>query len=266
MFFVPVKQTETRKSPRSDASRPRFLPGLTPRDGLIRHPFDLEFGVRTSGLVAGRHLRSGHLSDRHATAYYGVAPSVFNSMLERWRRSKPVAPLDAYTFIDLGAGMGRAMLLASEHPFRAVLGVEFHPTLARIARRNMALWRDAGRALAPMHVYCRDAVEHPMPDGYCVVFLFNPFGAPVLKRLLARWRRVFAGREGQLDILYVNNEQDRLLRIEPGWVRLFYGPIRRSPADLTADRNILKNQPGAEYVATTWEDCAIYRWSGRAAE
>lgn len=243
----------------------RRLPGLTVGDGLIRHPFDLEFGVRTSGLVAGRHLRAGSRSDRHATAYYGVAPSVFNSMLERWRRTKPIAPLDAYSFIDLGAGMGRAMLLAAEHPFRSVIGVEFHPALARIARRNLAAWRAAGRALAPTRLNCRDAVDHPLPPGPCVVFLFNPFGAPVLRRLLMRWRRTLPGREGQLDILYVNNEQDRVLRIEPGFVRLFYGPIRRSPADLAADRNILTQQPGAEYVATTWEDCAIYRWMGSAA-
>lgn len=243
----------------------RRLPGLSVSDGFIRHPFDEEFGVRTSGLIAGRHLRVGNRSDRHATAYYGVAPSVFDSMLERWRRCCPVAPLDAYTFLDLGAGMGRAMLLASEHAFRAVIGVEFHPTLARIARRNLAAWRAAGRSLAPMRMYCRDAVEHPMPRGHCVVFLFNPFGGPVLRRLLARWRRAFARRPGQLDILYVNNEQDRLLRMEPGCTRLFNGPIRRSSADLAADRNILAKQPGAEYVATSWEDCAIYRWMGRAA-
>jgi hypothetical protein len=129
----------------------------------------------------------------------------------------------------------------------------------------MAHWRDAGRALAPMHMYCRDAIEHPVPTGPCVAFLFNPFGAPVLRRLLARWRRVFQRREGQLDVLYVNNEQDRLFRMEPGFVRLFYGPIRRSAADLAADRNILTNQPGAEYAATSWEDCAIYRWMGQPA-
>jgi hypothetical protein len=186
-------------------------------------------------------------------------------MLARWRRCGPIAPLDAYSFIDIGAGMGRAMLLASEHPFRAVIGVEFHPTLARIARRNLALWRVAGRALARTRVYCRDAVDLPLPSGPCVIFLFNPFGAPVLRRLLARWGSAFEGREGQLDILYVNNEQDRVLRLEPGFARLFYGPIRRSPADLVADRAILTRQPGAEYVATTWEDCAVYRWIGNSA-
>jgi SAM-dependent methyltransferase len=117
----------------------RLLPGLKVGDGFMRHPFDLEFGTRTSGLIAGRHLKSGHRNDRNSTAYYAVAPSVMQGLVVRWRRSRPVAPIDEFTFVDLGAGMGRAMLLASEYPFRSVVGVELNPTLARIARKNAAL-------------------------------------------------------------------------------------------------------------------------------
>ena len=67
--------------------------------------------------------------------------------------------------MDIGAGMGRAMLLAAEMPFRAVIGVELNPTLVRIARRNLALWRKAGRARAPMRLVCGDAAEFAFPDG-----------------------------------------------------------------------------------------------------
>lgn len=240
----------------------RRLPGLTEKDGLIRHPFDLEFGVRTSGLVAGRHLGSGHRNDRHITAYYAVAPSVFQSLIVRWRRSRPLAPIDEYTFIDLGAGMGRAMLLAADYPFRAVVGVELHSTLARIARRNLAFWRSSGRTRVPIRMFCRDASAFSLPAGPCVVFLFNPFGAPVLRRLLRAWRQILAERPAKLDILYVNNEQESVLRREPEFERLFHGPIRRSHADAVADRTILNRQPGAEYAAPGWEDCSIYRWIG----
>lgn len=243
-------------------AEPRLLPGLSVRDGYIRHPFDLEFGVRTSGLIAGRHLTSGHPNDRHATAYYGIAPSVFRSMLVRWRRCRPVAPIDEFTFIDLGAGMGRAILLAAEYPFRKVIGVELHPTLARIARRNMAAWRAAGRARARMRLVCDDAAAFDPPSGPCVAFLFNPFAGPVLRRLLARWTRAFAGRKGKLDLLYVNDEQKHIIRQQRGFTRLFSGQIRRSNADVIADRRILTSQPGGEYAATPWEDCSIYRWNG----
>ena len=240
----------------------RLLPGLAVKDGLIRHPFDVEFGVRTSGLVAGRHLTTGHRHDRHITAYYAIAPSVFRATIVRWRRCKPVAPIDQYTFIDVGAGMGRAMLLASEYPFRAAIGIEIHANLARIARRNLSLWRLAGRAVAQTRLVCRDAADFPLPQGPCVAFLFNPFGAPVMRRMLKRWSTALAGRSGQLDILYVNNEQESVLRRTPGLKRLFHGQIRRSHDDVVADRKILRSQPGREYAATIWEDCSIYRWFG----
>jgi hypothetical protein len=77
------------------------------------------------------------------------------------------------------------------------------------------------------------------------------------------WKENFADHAGQLDILYVNDEQKNVLACEPGFERLFRGPIRRSHADAVADRTILTQQPGGEYAAPGWEDCSIYRWKGR---
>jgi hypothetical protein len=113
-----------------------------------------------------------------------------------------------------------------------------------------------------MRMVCRDAAEFPLPEGPCVAFLFNPFAAPVLRRLLRVWSRSLAQHAGELDILYVNNEQESVLEREPGFARLFLGQVRRSYADAVADRRILTRQPGGEYAATNWEDCSIYRWVG----
>jgi len=117
-----------------------------------------------------------------------------------------------------------------------------------------------------MRIVCRDAAAFELPQGPCVAFLFNPFGAPVLRRMLANWSRSFAARAGQLDILYVNNEQEHVLERQPGFMRLFAGQIRRSHADALADRRILTSQPEGEYAAMNWEDCSIYRWTGMSAD
>jgi SAM-dependent methyltransferase len=236
-----------------------YLPGLTVKDGYTRHPFDLKYGVRTSGLVAGRNLKIGHAHDRHITAYYGVAPSVFQRTIARWRRTHPIAPLDEYTFVDFGAGMGRAVLLASEMSFRAIVGVEIHPTLAGVARRNAALWRKAGRELAPIRIRCCDALNFPLPKGPCLGFLFNPFGAPVLRRLLAAAARRYAGRPGAFDLIYVNDEQASVFKKNANYRRLFGGKVMRSQADAIADHRILAAQPDGEYASSNSEDCSIYR-------
>jgi SAM-dependent methyltransferase len=229
---------------------------------LTRHPFDEKFGVRTSGLVAGRHLRSGHRHDRHATAYFGVAPSVFHALLRRWQKCRPEWAPEEVSFIDVGAGMGRAMLLAAEMPFCQVTGVELNPTLARIARRNLTIWRKKERAQAPMRLVCGDAVDFRLPKGPCLAFLFNPFGAPVMRRLLTVWRKSLAGTTGQLDLIYVNNEQEHVLEGQPGFARLFLGKVARSKADAIADHGIMANQPEGEYTSSNFEDCSIWRWVG----
>jgi SAM-dependent methyltransferase len=241
----------------------RRLPGLTVAEGLLRHPFDAEFGVRTSGLVAGRHLKSGHRNDRHSTAYFGVAPSVFQQMMTRWRMSRPGMSVEDFAFSDVGAGMGRALLLAAEMPFRSVTGVELNPTLARIARRNAALWRASGRARTRMKVVCGDATEFRFPAGHCVLFLFNPFGAAVMRRLVKSVAVQFSNRPEELDLIYVNHEQKGVLEAERGFARLFLGKVRRSAADARADKAILGNQPEGEYAYFHYEECSMWRWVGR---
>jgi SAM-dependent methyltransferase len=244
------------------------LPGMNKKDGFLPHPFDLKHAVRTSGLVAGRHLKTGSPHDRHTTAYYGVAPSVFHALLKRWRRIRPAWPIEETTFLDIGAGMGRAVLLAGEMPFRSVIGVEMHPALTRMARRNLTAWRKAGRTQAPMRIVQADASAFPFPKGPCVAFLFNPFGAVVMRRFLRHCAQSFQQRPGELDLLYVNHEQEGVLEQQPrswqsGFVRYFQGQVRRSRADAKADHAILTNQPDGEYASADHEDCSIWRWIGR---
>jgi len=255
-----VKAGES-KQPQPESTRKR-LPGLTVREGFTRHPFDEEFGVKTSGLIAGRHLKNGHRHDKHNTAYYGVAPSVFRSLVKRWRKTRPAAPIAQTSFVDMGAGMGRAVLLASELNFKAVCGVELNAKLAAIARKNVRIWRKACRERAHIELAEGDAVEFALPAGPVVAFLFNPFGAPVLRRLLKAWRKQLAATVTSLDILYVNNEQEGVLESSRGWHRVYLGRVRRSPADAIADHRIMASQPEQEYASANWEDCSIWRFSG----
>lgn len=257
-----MRAAAKEKDGRATKSTRRLLPGLSLKDGFTLHPFDTQFGVRTSGLVAGRHLKSGHRNERHATAYYGVAPSVFHTLVKRWRTNAPAAPIVETTFVDLGAGMGRAVLLASALGFKAVVGVELHAVLAGIARKNVGIWRATGRERASVRIVEGDAVGFVLPDGPLLVFMFNPFGAPVMRRLMKSWRNTLAARAGDVDLLYVNNEQESVLVDQRGWTRLYLGKVRRSKTDAIADHKIMANQPDGEYASSNWEDCSIWRWVG----
>lgn len=113
-----------------------------------------------------------------------------------------------------------------------------------------------------MRLVSGDVADFQFPSGPCLAFLFNPFGATVMRRLLKAMSRTFAARPGELDILYVNNEQESVLEAQPGFVRLFHGQVMRSRRDATADFQILANQPEGEYASADYEDCSIWRWVG----
>ncbi len=117
-----------------------------------KHPFDVEHGTDTGGLTPGPALKTGHAHDRHNTAYYGIAPSILKRLIAQWKQTKPPHALSKYSFIDFGAGKGRAMLLASEFGFKEVVGIELHPALAKKCRGNMRIWHASRKKTAPMRL------------------------------------------------------------------------------------------------------------------
>jgi D-alanine-D-alanine ligase len=117
-----------------------------------------------------------------------------------------------------------------------------------------------------MRILTQDATEFEFPGNPCVVFLFNPFGATVLRRLIQRIELVFCKRPGEIDLLYVNHEQEKVLAKHSGFARIFSGDIYKSPEDEEADRKILLHQPEGEYASSEYESCSIWRWIGWPTE
>jgi len=89
------------------------------------------------------------------------------------------------------------------------------------------------------------------PEGACLLYLFNPFAAPVMKRLIERIEADFADRPGLLDLIYFNPEAGELLDAHKGFERLWTGTVDLSEEDSAVDR-----------VASPEDICSLYRWVG----
>lgn len=236
-------------------ARPRKRRGAPPA-----HPFDVEHGTDTGALIPGDDLATGHRHDRHITAYHGTAPSLFFKVMRQWQE-RAAHPVQRTAFVDIGAGKGRAMLLASGMGFRRVVGVELHPALAATARTNLERWTAAHPGDAPMRLHEADVMALRMPAGPCVVFLFNPFDAVMMDRFLARLTAAFRHRPGELDLVYVNDEQrDVIAEEHPAFGEMWRGRVYLSHADRDADKAIITHCAGDLYVTTGYEDCSIYRF------
>jgi SAM-dependent methyltransferase len=147
--------------------------------------FDAEHGVTTEALVFLGELDPEAVgpSLEHATHYEPTPVADAEALLD----ASPVAP-DRATFVDLGAGMGRVVMLAARRPFRAVIGVEVSPALVEIARENISAARDSRRMVRDVKIVRADAADYVFPSGDLVVFMYNPFRGPVLRAVLAALR------------------------------------------------------------------------------
>lgn len=225
------------------------------------HPFDQAHGTDTGGLIPGAALATGHASDAQVTAYYAVAPSILDGLIDVWLRTQPPHDIEAYTFLDVGAGKGRAMLTASQHPFRQVVGIELNPGLAAIARTNLKAFLTSAEAmpLAAVEILEGDALEVPLPSGPTLVFLFHPFEQPMVKLFVARLKQHFGAANQSFDLAYVNAEYASGLDRDRELVRLFNGMIPMSPEDHLADLAEIAEQ--AEYGSTGDEFCTLHRFT-----
>jgi SAM-dependent methyltransferase len=143
--------------------------------------FDAELGVTTEALLFLGELDPEAIGPalEHATHYEPTPVAEAQRLLD----ASPLPPERA-TFVDLGAGMGRVVLLAARRPFRAVIGVEISPALVEVARENVAEARDDLRVARDVRIVRADASSYRFPRGNLVVYLYNPFDATVLDSVL----------------------------------------------------------------------------------
>jgi len=153
--------------------------------------FDRTFGTKTQGVIPlgalGASLQQAHESQ----GYYAA---VSHDRLRARLRRVP-ANVTGFTFIDYGAGMGRALLIASEYPFRRIVGVELLPMLADIAERNLKQYRNPWQRCFSIEIFRGDAREFSPPGGNTVYLFNNPFGPEVLRQVLKRIERCHAGSD-----------------------------------------------------------------------
>jgi SAM-dependent methyltransferase len=100
----------------------------------------------------------------------------------------PINDHQKYTFVDLGSGKGRMLFLAAEYPFRQIEGVEFAEELHLEAQQNIARYRNRRKRCSEIASIHADAADYEFPLDNLVIALFNPFGADVMQRVLARIR------------------------------------------------------------------------------
>lgn len=166
--------------------------------------YDAERGVDTGGTqnLAGLTIRSPNAA--LGGAHIATVPAHFH-------RAMAMLDIDpeGSAFVDLGAGKGRALLMAADYSFARIVGVEFAEELHGICLANIAKADDP-------RIACElaDAEAFTYPAGDLVVYMNNPFDAALVERIARKLVALAQSASRTIRVVYTN----------PAAAHVFTGP------------------------------------------
>lgn len=135
---------------------------------------------------------------------------------------------DNSVFVDLGSGKGRVLCMASKFPFKRVVGVEFSHYLCEEARRYVSMFREKMKigADTDIEIVESDVVDYEINDDENVFYLFHPFDATVLGRVLSNLSISLEKKPREMWLIYQNPRDHRIIEAQSNFVlskRFVYG-------------------------------------------
>ena len=178
--------------------------------------YDWDHRVNTTSAALG--WRDRLLGVFHSP-YQPTEAALFHEMLNALREHTH-ADFRDFTFIDLGSGKGRTLLMASDYPFRRIIGVELLPALDQAAQENLSKYRSASQKCFALEAICGDATEFPFPAEPIVLYLFNPFPESGLRRMVANLEQSLRDHPRAVHVLYHNPLLESVLSASPMFRRI----------------------------------------------
>lgn len=189
---------------------------LSGRDSRHRYvndtSFDRAYGVDTSGSVAIDEVTAPISAKSGAVDYEPTPPAAFSFFLAQ----ACLTDCSGLTFIDLGSGKGRTLLLAGLAGFAKVIGVELGEELHATAKRNIDLMTASGK-ISGVESICGDARSYRFAAEPTVCFLNNPFSADVLGLVLQHIERSLRRDPRSFTIIYYHANHSDLLDGGASW-------------------------------------------------
>jgi len=124
------------------------------------------------------------------------------------------------TFLDLGCGRGRVMIVAAHYGFKEIRGIDFAKNLCEDAETMIRLHtRDI--PAAHFTVLNCNATDYDIPDDLTSIFLFNPFDEVIMKEVLIRILKSLQQSPRTIRILYANPVYKSLF-LEEGFAEIYH--------------------------------------------
>ena len=195
----------TRGLARTVREFPRYLKHRRLRHGYYTDYYDAEsaagfdarFETDTTGIVEAYQFGRAEGSGSHR--YEAVSVESFEEAI-----AAVGSDVEGAAFIDIGAGKGRAVLLASHLPFRELVALDLSAEMLATTASNFERYQPPEKSCHELTTICHDALQYELPDEPLVLYLFNPFSADVMTAFVERVEASLERSPRMITVLYVN--------------------------------------------------------------
>jgi hypothetical protein len=170
--------------------------------------FDLRHGVNTCAMMFhGADSDIVHDANGEIFHYEAAPVNAVRSILKE-------LPIDhsKYTFIDYGSGKARVLLLASEYPFKKIIGVELSKFLTGIADENLKICKNFNQKCTNIELCCANATQFRLPNGPLVIFFFTPFMGSIMEQVASNIQQTLNITSQPTHIVYYGT-RDEIIEI-----------------------------------------------------
>jgi SAM-dependent methyltransferase len=192
-----------------------FLWESTPAQRRRRYgdaEYDWDYRVDTTSATVGWRER---LIGQFHSAYQPTEPALFKEMMASLN-----IDFQEFTFIDIGSGKGRVLLMAADYPFRRILGVELLPALHRVARENLSAYKSDSQQCFALETVCGDAREFIFPAEPILLYLFNPLPELALIEVMANLDHSLKQFPRVVYLLYHNPLLEHVVAKHPAFTKI----------------------------------------------
>ena len=174
--------------------------------------YDWDHRVNTTSATVGWRER---LLGQFHSGYQPTEPALFKEMMASLKIN-----FQEFTFIDMGSGKGRVLLMAADYPFRRILGVELFPALHRVAQENLNAYASDSQQCFALEAVCGDAREFIFPAEPILLYLFNSLPEAALIEVMANLDRFAAPVSPPGYLLYHNPLLEHVLANYPAFNKI----------------------------------------------
>ena len=174
-----------------------------------------KYNINTIGADELKSLEDKGIDISHATMYMPVNYYVLGHVMKeivKYPHNK--------TFLDIGSGKGRPMIVAAEYGFEQITGIDFSKELCKDAEININLYSKKNPA-ASFTIINNEAYYYDIPADITTIFLFNPFDEFIMSGVVVNIIKSQRKNPRTIRVIYVNPQYKNLF-LERGFIEIYH--------------------------------------------